>query len=314
VTRGIKLVDKTNVPVFHSSFYGPKYWLTWISLGFMGLIGRLPLSWARRLGEWLGSLFYYLAPARRRIASVNVALCFPELNAIEQKELVHRIMRSTGINFTETCVALWGPESALQGLHTFTGLEHLEAARKDGSGVLLLGAHFTTIDPCAHGLATKTKFDVVYRRDANELFAYKVLRVRESVAEKGIVRGDIRQLVRRLREGKVVWYAPDQDMGPKHSVFAPFFGVQAATITATSRIVRMGNAKVLPLSHHRDENGGYHLIIGAPLENFPSDDDVADATLINKTIETAVRPYPDQYLWVHRRFKTRPPGEPNPYK
>jgi KDO2-lipid IV(A) lauroyltransferase len=307
-------VEKTSTPEFERAFYGPRYWLTWIGLGFLGLIGRLPLSWATRLGAGLGNLFYYAARGRRHIAQVNIRLCFPELNEQEQEQLVRKVMRETGVNLTETCVALWGPKAALAGRHRIIGYEHLEAAVASGQGVLLLGGHFTTIDPAAHGLAARMPFDVVYRRDPNPLFAYKVLQARESVADKGIVRGDIRQLVRRLREGKVVWYAPDQDMGAKHSVFAPFFGVPAATITATSRIVRMGNAKVLPLAHYRDGEGGYLIVIGKPLENFPSDDDVADATLINRTLEEAIRPYPDQYLWVHRRFKTRPEGEPNPYR
>jgi KDO2-lipid IV(A) lauroyltransferase len=308
------MVDKTSTPTFDRSFYGPKYWFTWIGLGFLWLVGRLPLTWAGKLGAGLGDLLYHAAPGRRHIAEVNIRLCFPELDAQEQNQLVRKVMRSTGINLIETCVALWGPKSALAGRHRIIGYEHLEAAVASGQGVLLLGGHFTTIDPAAHGLAVRIPFDVVYRRDPNKLFAYKVLQAREAVADQGIVRGDIRHLVRRLREGKVVWYAPDQDMGAKHSVFAPFFGVPAATITATSRIVRMGNAKVLPLAHYRDGEGGYLIVIGAPLENFPSADDVADATLINRTLEAAIRPYPDQYLWVHRRFKTRPEGEPNPYR
>lgn len=307
-------MDKTSAPEFHSSFYGPRYWSTWISLGFLYLVGRLPLPWATKLGAFLGHLLYYLAPSRRHIAAVNVALCFPELNAEQQQKLVRDIMRSTGINLTETCVALWGSAAQFEGRHTIEGFEHLTAALADGHGVLLMGAHFTTIDPGARGMALKIPFDVVYRRDPNMLFAYKILMARERVAEKGIVRGDIRQLVRRLREGKVVWYAPDQDYGAKNTVFAPFFGVPASTITATSSIARMGRAKVVPVAHYRDGKGGYQIIISPALENFPSGDDVADATRINSIIEAAVRRHPDQYLWVHRRFKTRPPGEENPYK
>jgi KDO2-lipid IV(A) lauroyltransferase len=120
-------------------------------------------------------------------------------------------------------------------------------------------------------------------------------------------------MIRRLREGKVVWYAPDQDYGPKQSVFAPFFGVPAASIVATMRIAEMGRAVVVPLYHYRDENDHYHVEIQEPLENFPSGDDLADAARVNAVIERNVARYPDQYFWVHRRFKTRPEGEPPCY-
>lgn len=307
-------MDNISPTNFHSSFYGPRYWSTWLMLGVMKLVALLPLSWASGLGDWLGRGLYHLAPRRRKIAATNIALCFPELNAEEQDQLVRRILRATGINMTETCVALWGRKTALQGRFDFVGLEHIEAAKRNGQGVLLLGAHFTSIDPAAHGMAQLHKFDAVYRRDPNRLFDYKVLQARESVADMGIVRGDIRTLVRRLKQGHMVWYAPDQDYGKKNSVFAPFFGVLASTITATSRIVRMGNAQVLPLAHYRNEKGRYQIVVGPPLENFPTEDDVADATRINAIIEAAVRKHPEQYFWVHRRFKTRPPGEPNLYK
>ncbi len=305
-------MEKLDPYEFHASFYGPRYWGTWLSLGFMFLVARLPLSWATGLGELLGEVFYRLAKGRRRVAEINVSLCFPELSPAEQDQLVHRILRATGVSIVETCVALWGPKKTFAGRHTIIGLEHLEAALKDG-GVLLMGGHFTTIDSSAHGLAARMPFDVVYRRDPNPLFAYHVLKARESVADKGIVRDDTRTLIRRLREGKVVWYAPDQDYGPKHSVFAPFFGIPAATITATSRIARMGRAKVLPLAHYRDGKGGYHLVISPALEDFPTDDDLADATRVNQILEAAIRRHPEQYLWVHRRFKTRPSGEPPLY-
>lgn len=298
---------------FHRSFYGPRYWSTWIGLGLFYLVGRLPLRVSLKLGAGLGKLFYYLAPARRRIAEINIALCFPELSAQQQDQLVRGTLRSVGMNFVEGATALWGPSEVIRDLHTVTGLEYLQAARARGQGVLLVGAHFTTIDISGRALCQHERFDVLYRSDPNPLFDYMIKRARETFAGNAIPRNDTRQMIKNLRQGHVIWYAPDQNYRTPHIVFAPFFGVPAATVVATSRIARLGKAAVLPVAHFRDEQGHYHVNIKPPLEDFPSDDDLADATRINAIIEEAVRQHPEQYLWVHRRFKTRPPGEPELY-
>jgi Kdo2-lipid IVA lauroyltransferase/acyltransferase len=306
-------VDKHSPPEFHSSFYGPRYWPTWLGLGFFHLLGSLPMALSLAFGRLLGDVFFYVARSRRHIAEVNIAKCFPQLSAQEQYELVRKIMHSTGKSVVESSVALWGPESQLKQRYTLAGLEHIEAAKARGQGVLLVGCHFTTLDAAARILAFHVKYDMLYRKDPNPLLAYKLIKARESFAGNAIVRTDTRQLIKNLRQGNVVWYAPDQDFGAKHSVFAPFFGVQAATVTGTARIAELGRAVVLPFAHYRDQNNHYHLVIGAPLENYPCGDDVADTTRINQGIETAIAKQPDQYLWVHRRFKTRPEGEPSFY-
>jgi Kdo2-lipid IVA lauroyltransferase/acyltransferase len=306
-------VDKHSPPTFHPSFYGPRYWLTWLGLVFFYVLAHLPMSISLAFGRLLGDVFFYLVRSRRHIAEVNIALCFPHLSDMEKRVLVRKIMHSSGKSIVESAVALWGPLRQLQQRCTMTGFEHIEEARKQGRGVLLVGCHFTTLDAAARILAMQVKFDILYRKDPNPLLAYQLIRARESFAGRAIVRTDTRQLIRSLRQGNVVWYAPDQDYGPKHSVFAPFFGVNAATVVATARVARLGQALVLPFWHYRDEHNRYHLIIEAPLENYPSGDDVEDATRINHLIETAIAKQPDQYLWVHRRFKTRPPGEASFY-
>lgn len=306
-------MDKHSPPEFHRSFYGPRYWFTWLSLGFFYVLGRLPMSASLLFGRLLGDLFFYFAHARRRICTINIALCFPHLSATEQRTLVHNIMRSVGKSLVESSVALWGPESQLKQRYTITGLEHIEAAQAQGMGVLLVGCHFTTLDAAARILAFHVKYDMLYRKDPNPLLAYKLIKARESFAGNAIVRSDTRQLIKNLRQGNVVWYAPDQDFGAKHSVFAPFFGVQAATVVGTARIAQLGKAAVIPFAHYRDDNNCYHLVIEPPLQDYPSGDDVKDATRINHIIETAIAKQPDQYLWVHRRFKTRPEGEASAY-
>ncbi len=306
-------MDKHSPPEFHPSFYGPRYWPTWLGLGFFHLLGYLPMSISLVFGRLLGDLFFYLAGSRRHITQVNIAKCFPHLSADEQYKLVRKIMHSTGKSIVESSVALWGPERQLKQRYTITGLEHIEAAQAKGQGVLLVGCHFTTLDAAARILAFHVKYDMLYRKDPNPLLAYKLIKAREGFAGNAIVRSDTRQLIKNLRQGNVVWYAPDQDFGAKYSVFAPFFGVQAATVVGTARIAQLGKAVVIPFAHYRDENNQYHIVIDPALENYPTGDDVADATRINHIIETAIAKQPDQYLWVHRRFKTRPEGEASFY-
>jgi len=307
------IVDKKSPPVFHPSFFGPRYWPTWLLLFFSYLIGRLPVAVGLAIGRGIGFLFRYAAPARRRIAEANIALCFPELSAVEQQRLVKGVLASCGESIMESAMSLWGPSDKFRARHKISGIEHLEKAKAAGQGVLLVGCHFTTMDVAARILSFYHPFDMLYRKDPNPLLAYKLIQAREGFAGKAIVRTDTRQLIKRLRQGRVVWYAPDQDYGIKHSVFVPFFGVQAATITATSKIAQLGNAIVLPFIHYRHDSGDYEVIIQPPLDGFPSSDEAADATRINQIFEQAIRLKPDQYLWVHRRFKTRPVGEAKVY-
>lgn len=301
-------MDKKSAPVFHKSFYGPNYWPTWLLLGFFKLLASLPLSISMRLGAGIGALFYYLARPRRRVTEVNIELCFPELNAQQQQGLVRDIMRSVGISVVETSIALWGSDNKFRGRYSIKGLEHIEAVQAQGKGIILMGCHQTTLDLVGRILSSHIDFDVLYRRDPNPLLAYKIAQARGRFASSAIPRNDTRQLIKNLRKGRSVWYAPDQDYGPKFSVFAPFFGIEAATIVGTARIAAMGQAAVIPMAHYRTEQGLYEIEFYEALPDFPSGDDVVDATRINLILEKHIRRQPDQYLWVHRRFKTRPPG------
>jgi Kdo2-lipid IVA lauroyltransferase/acyltransferase len=163
-------------------------------------------------------------------------------------------------------------------------------------------------------LAFHAPFDILYRQDPNPLLAYMLVKAREAFNGESIISVETRKLVSHLREGRIVWYAPDQDYGIKHSIFAPFFGIPAATVPGTGRFARLGNALVIPFIHHRDTKGHYHIELGTPLDNFPSGADQEDCTRINQLIERMINTQPDQYLWVHRRFKTRPEGEAGLYQ
>lgn len=305
-------LEKRQPPRFDRAFFKPRYWSTWILLLFFRLAALLPVRWNLALGRAIGTLFFHLGASRRRVARTNIDLCFPELDEAERERIVRGSIESCGISLMESALALWGAPEKLLRRSQVAGLENITAAQARGQGVLLVACHFTTMDPAARILCEHIKLDILYRKDPNPLLAYALTSAREAYINRSIVRNDSRQLIRRLREGAVVWYTPDQDFGLKFGVFAPFFGIEAVTVTA-GRIARLGQAAVLPYFHYRDDQGYYHLEIGPALEDYPQGDEVADATRLNQVIEGMIRRKPDQYLWVHRRFKTRPPGQASLY-
>lgn len=253
---------------------------------------------------------YRLARRRRHITQRNIALCFPELDTTAQQTLVRKTFHSAGVSMMETGLAWWGRDSVLSKRVQIEGLEHLQQASAQGKGVLLLGAHFTSLEISGRLLARFHPCAAMYRKHDNPLFEAITKHSRETHLEKIISRRDMRGMVRALRKGTVVWYATDQDFGPRNSVFAPFFDVQTASLVMTSKLARLSGAPVVPFFSQRlDDDSGYKLILLPALTDFPSGDDIADATRINAIIEQQVRKAPDQYLWLHRRFKTRPPGE-----
>ncbi len=292
----------------------PQYWLTWLGLGLMRLIAFLPFYWQLKLGTALGYLLFIFARQRRKIAAINIQLCFPKLSAERQAALVKQTMIENGIGLIETCIAWWSWQRIHLSDIDVEGAEYLADAKALGRGVVLVGAHYSTLDMGGVLMSVINKVDVMYRTHKNPVFNYVMVNSRKQFCKNVIERGDMRQVIRCLKAGNIVWYAPDQDYGVKHSVFAPFFDVPAATITATSRLAKINHSPVLILSHHRKADGlGYRVCISPPLENFPSGDDVLDATAINTALAREIRKFPAQYMWVHRRFKSRPAGEQNLY-
>ena len=294
----------------YRDFTSPRYWPTWLGLGLMRGIALLPYPSQIRLGRALGHLLYIFAHRRRKIAATNIGKCFAELSATQQAALTKQSVIENGIGLIETCNAWWNWQGISLNDIDVEGAEYLEKAKSAGRGVILVGAHYTTLDMGGVLMSKISIVDVMYRYNKNPLFDYVMRRSRENFCNQVIERSNMRTVIRCLKKGDVVWYAPDQDYGANHSVFAPFFGVQAATITATSRLAKMNNSPVLVLSHHRKSNNqGYCVSITPPLSDFPSGDDILDATQINVALEKEIRKYPAQYMWVHRRFKTRPEGE-----
>lgn len=302
-------------PVFRAYFLHPRFWLLWLGLGLLWLIAQLPYKVLLQLGRGLGGVMYRLASSRRKIAARNLELCFPQMPYVEREALLKENFASTGITFFEMAIAWWWPAERLRRLGTIEGLEHLRQAEADGQGVILMALHFTTLEMGGGLLGMAQNMYGMYRPHKNPLFDYVQRRGREQRLLGVIGRDDVRGMLKLLRAGGVVWYAPDQDYGAQRSVFVPLFGVPAATVTATSKFARMGRAQVIPFTQQRLPDGqGYRLVIHPPLADFPTDSEEADCLRVNQWIEQAISQCPEQYLWAHRRFKTRPEGEPKLYK
>src|SRR5690606_3454939 len=303
-------------PRFRLPLLHPRYWLTWLGFLVWYLLALLPYKMQLGLGRLLGKLLYRAAGRRRQIARANLDLCFPSWTEARREQVTREIMESIGIAFFETGIAWFWPKWRLQRLYTVEGLEHLEAARDNGTGVILMAFHFTHIDIGAKLLGLSLSIDGTYRPHNNPVYDYiqRNGRERHTMHGQAIPRDDVRAMIKALRNGRAIWYAPDQDYGPKHRIFVPLFRIPAATVTATSQLARLGKAQVIAFTQTRRAGGrGYHLKIYPPLENFPSGDETQDTLRINQFVEARILEQPEQYLWVHRRFKTRPPGEADLY-
>ncbi|VVO20702.1 lipid A biosynthesis lauroyl acyltransferase [Pseudomonas fluorescens] len=304
-------------PRFRAVFFHPRFWLLWLGLGLLWLVTQLPYRALLTIGRLLGAGMYRVAGERRRIAARNLELCFPEKSAKERKRLLKENFASTGIAFFEMAMSWWWSRQRLARLAHVEGLEHLKQAQLDGKGVILMALHFTTLEIGAALLGQKHTIDGMYREHGNALFDFVQRRGRErhNLDSLAVEREDVRGMLKLLRAGRAIWYAPDQDYGAKQSIFVPLFGIQAATVTATSKFARLGKALVVPFTQERLADGsGYRLVIHPPLTDFPGESDEVDCLRINQWVEASVRECPEQYLWTHRRFKSRPPGEAKLYE
>ena len=288
----------------------PRYWASWLVIGITPLLARLPYPVQTFLGRNLGGLFRLLNPYRRTIVATNLHLCFPELGKETLEGLNKKVFQSLGISIMETIAGLWAPERYFNNPLEIRGLEHLAAANQAGNGVILLSGHFCSLDFAGRLLMRAHPTCFTYQEFRNPVFDTMVKKRRKRHCRQLIHRHDIRGLIRALKAGDTVWYAPDQDQGLKHSVFAPLFGIPASTLTATTRLARLTGAAVMPFIIERlPDNRGYALAIEPALDNFPGADSESDARRFNALLEEQIRTHPEQYLWIHRRFKTRPEGE-----
>jgi KDO2-lipid IV(A) lauroyltransferase len=292
----------------------PRYWPTWLVLGILRVLQPLPLGIQIALGAALGRLLVLVPLGYVRVARRNLELCFPELSDRERRKLLRRHFASLGIGLFETANVWWSSNERIRRMTDYQGFEHLTNALARGHGVIVVGAHFTTMEMGARILGTVEPLNVLYRPPKDAVLGHILEDNYMRFARRVIEPDDIRTLVRALRSNEVVWYAPDQSYRKKGAAMVKFFGIPAPTNTFTTRLARMTEAVVLPYRFERLPGArGYRAVISPPLENYPSDDPVADAERFNRLLEAHIRHVPEQYLWIHRRFKGLTAGDPNYY-
>ena len=290
-------------------FLAPTYWPTWMGLALLRLINLLPFRLQIKIGAALGHLISILASKRRHVAEVNIRLCFPQLSKDEQAKLVADTFKNNGIGIIETAMAWWSDRESFRSKVTLEGKEYLDQALQEGKGVILLGAHYSTLDLGGLLFSLYYPLHTMYRPHNNALMDTVIAKGRLRSITSMIDRSDFRSVIKALKRNEIVWYAPDQDFGPKHSVYAPFFGIDAASTPATAKLARLSKSPVILLSHHRQLNGSYVLRLHPRINPFPIEGDIESATLVNQEIEKGIKYEPSQYMWVHRRFKTHPNGK-----
>ncbi len=291
------------------SYWSPKYWPTWIGLGFLRLICLLPHSLRLAIGRSIGRLVHLVGGERRAIVRRNLELCFPELSVDERNALAKRHFLALGMSVIEMGIGRWDSDRRIAKLCTVEGGDAVRKAQAAGQGIILLGAHFTTLEVSGRAVRTAgIRFDAVFRRNRSDFITEVQRSGRERSAEATIEKRDIKKMVRRLREGAAVWYAPDQSYKRKGAEVVPFFGVPTMHTTATSTLARLGKAIVIPYFSARTDDGRYVLSFQPPFEDFPSDDPVADLAKYMEALEPFIRQYPEQYFWIHRKFKDLPEG------
>jgi Kdo2-lipid IVA lauroyltransferase/acyltransferase len=296
-----------------SRFLHPRYWPTWLGIGILRVFEPLPHALLYLLGRAFGRFVGLFPTSFRRIARRNLELCLPALDVAAREKILREHFAGLGVALFETAISWWSSNERIRHLTFMDGLEHIEAAKRSGRGVLLLSAHFSSIEIGCRALAARMPLNVMYRPTKNELIGEFVHSRRAVQTKRAIPRDDVRTLVKALKEGDVVWYAPDQSFRKKGAQMVTLFGIPAATNTATSRIAGMTRALVLPYFFERLPGGGYRGTIHPPLPDFPTDDPVADTERFNRIVEEQVRRIPDQYLWIHRRFKGLSADYPNYY-
>jgi len=297
-----------------SAYRGPRTWPVWIGLGLLRLVCLLPHRVALAAGSGVGRLVHALGGKRRAIVRRNIELCFPELDRPARDELVREHFKALGMALIEMGLARWASDRHLESLTTLTGVEHLLDVLDSGRGAILLTGHFTSLELSGRVLARRIPpFDCVFRRNRSEFLTELQRSGREMSAETAIEKRDIKKMVRSLRKGRAVWYAPDQSYNRKGAEVVEFMGVPCMHTTATSTLARLGDAAVIPFFQLRNPDGTYAVTLLPPLEDFPGDDPVADTRRYVAVLEEQIRKAPEQYFWIHRKFKDLPEGYPDYY-
>jgi KDO2-lipid IV(A) lauroyltransferase len=274
----------------------------------------LPYRVLVAIGNMVGVLAFWLIPERRRVTRINLAKCFPGKNPAEREQLARAHFRSFCRGFVDRALLWWAPRARIEQVVRIEGLEHMRAVtgKPGGAPVILLVPHLAGLDAGFTRLACEVDMVAFYSRQKDARFGELLMRGRNRFGDQHLVsrQEGIRATLSAMRAGRPFYYLPDQDAGPRETIFVPFFGVPAATVPSLARIAQIAGARVLPcVTRMLPGAGGYVLRIDPPWDNFPTGDLAADTRRMNAYIEQLVLEMPEQYLWMHKRFKTRPPGE-----
>lgn len=303
--------DKKKLPPFQKAFLHPKYWGLWLGLGIFKLILCLPYPILVKIGLGLGKVFTQLGFGKRRmqIARRNLELCFPHYSAEQITALVQENMKSVGMAIIETGMAWFWSDKRILKWSKIEGEEYLKQSTRNNQGVLLVGVHFLTLELGARIVGLHHQGIGIYRPNDNPLLDWIQFRGRVRSNKGMLDRKDVRAMIRVLKNGGTIWYAPDHDYGRRNSVFVPFFAVDETCTTAGSYMLLRSapNTVVIPFSPIRNADySGYTIKISPPVDFSECQDEVETAILMNKVVEREIMNVPTQYMWLHRRFKTRP--------
>lgn len=302
-------------PSFQRSLLHPRYWPTWFGICLLYLLVLLPYPVIYWIGTRLGRFSMRFLKKRTKVAERNLELCFPDMSQEKRDALLIKNFESVGMGIFETGMAWFWPDWRIERWFKVTGRENIQKIQTTGQGIIVIGIHFLTLELGARILGLLNPGIGVYRPNDNPVMDWLQTWGRLRSNKYMLDRKDVKGMIRCLKNGEIVWYAPDHDYGPRKSVFAPLFAVEhAATTTGTSILVRLADPAMIPFTPRRlPEGKGYELIIQPAVAGFPKDDEVKAAAFMNKVVEQEILQAPDQYMWLHRRFKTRPKGMPSLY-
>ncbi|MFZ5604714.1 MAG: LpxL/LpxP family Kdo(2)-lipid IV(A) lauroyl/palmitoleoyl acyltransferase [Pseudomonadota bacterium] len=294
-------------------FLHPRYWHIWILFGLGWSVAQLPFPLQLKLGRAFGRLLLLAGKERAHITRRNIDICLPHLTDAQKNDLVRANFESVGIGFIEIAMAYWGSSKKLHRIFKLNGREHLDAAKAAGKGIIIMGGHMTSLELLLRLFCESWPCAAMYKPNHNAFFEQYSFNKRARYVNPPIPNKNLRSFLKHLKNGGTAIYLSDQDYGMKNSVFAPFFGVPAVTIKRPPEYVQYSGALVMPVIFGRNaDDSGYYVDVMPPLD-YPTGDDVRDATTLNYWVEQNILRSPDQYLWQHRRFKRRPPGEPPLY-
>ena len=297
----------------NKKFLYPKFYPTWILILLMKISIHLPYKFQIELGKVLGKFLFYVASSRRKIAEKNLSLCFPDKNKLQINFLLKKNFEEIGISFFETANAYFASNQKIKEKLIIKNEKYLQEAIDNDKSIILLASHFLSLMLGSRALLLKYGIANIYRPQNNQLFDEIM---RSSFVKNGAVMiktKDTRSMLKAIKSKTPIWYAPDQDLGPNNSIYAPFFNIQTATVSATARLAQSDNTVVLPYHFNREGNK-YIMEFQRPLKSYPTMNPLKDASKTNSILEKQILKFPDQYLWVHKRFKTRPDGESDYYK